>query len=845
MDRTGYLRLLLACSTLLLILVAGAAFWWLADRSDSIAFLPSKKGAEWIVYPSPAESDRQRTVPLTTTFRTTLRLGEKPSKAELRFRAFKTAGLMINGHPASFHGADSDWKTARIAEVGDLLVTGTNKLAIEVTNSLGPPALWLRLELADTTLGTDETWEASLAGAAWQKAVPARRPPAAGVENPLFTSEHLLASLKTVWPLLLVFLVAALLLLLAHQWWLGPVTASAKITPARTVNLLLAAVVILRVALFIHDAPLLPRTMGFDAVAHEEYIRFIQEQHSLPLPKDGWEMYQPPLYYIAGAVLLGGAGCSTTDPQSAVLLKAVNCGVGLAGCWLTLLCLRLVCPNNFQAQAAGLLFSAFLAPHLYLSQFVTNELLTGVLVTAAFYAFLRALETKGLFWPAMTGVALGAAMLTKFSALPAIPLLLGGLALQPLLRKESDSGRWWRSTCVGLICCVLVCGWHYARIWAATGKPFVANWETVGGSGWWQSPGFRVAGYYFGFGEALSRPLFSSFHSFGDGLYSTLWGDGLAGGAGRISFRPPWNYDLMNAGYALAALLSLFIILGIAHVFCRTARKPELPWIVALGFVILYGLAILYMSLRVPSYAQVKVFYASPAALPLTAIFVAGWSRLAEKRRAAKVVLWLVLLTWCFTSNSAFWVQASRPEVPLVRGTFLVQHGQDAEALEYLQEALTRDTDATQAGHRGLSLLDRADAHFQLALALDRQGNPREAIKEYRAALAVRAELPAAANNLAWLLATCPEPSLRNGPEAVEFATQACRLTHDETTVYLGTLAAAQAEAGQFSEAVATAQKAINCARLRAEQEIADRNRQLLEFYQGRKAYHEGEDPNR
>jgi Flp pilus assembly protein TadD len=132
-----------------------------------------------------------------------------------------------------------------------------------------------------------------------------------------------------------------------------------------------------------------------------------------------------------------------------------------------------------------------------------------------------------------------------------------------------------------------------------------------------------------------------------------------------------------------------------------------------------------------------------------------------------------------------------------------------------------------------------------LALALDRQGNPREAIKEYRAALAVRAELPAAANNLAWLLATGQEPSLRNGPEAAELAAQACRLTHDETTVYIGTLAAAQAEAGQFSEAVATAQKAINCARLRVEPEIAERNHQLLEFYQARKAYHEGEDSNR
>jgi hypothetical protein len=36
--------------------------------------------------------------------------------------------------------------------------------------------------------------------------------------------------------------------------------------------------------------------VGFDAVAHEAYIQFIQQKHALPLADDGWEMYQPPLY---------------------------------------------------------------------------------------------------------------------------------------------------------------------------------------------------------------------------------------------------------------------------------------------------------------------------------------------------------------------------------------------------------------------------------------------------------------------------------------------------------------------------------------------------------------------
>jgi len=72
-----------------------------------------------------------------------------------------------------------------------------------------------------------------------------------------------------------------------------------------------------------------------------------------------------------------------------------------------------------------------------------------------------------------------------------------------------------------------------------------------------------------------------------------------------------------------------------------------------------------------------------------------------------------------------------------------------------------------------------------------------------------RAEQPGwALNNLAWVLATCPDAGLRNGPEAVRLAGHACELTHYGRPLFIGTLAAAYAEAGRFPEAVTTAEKA-------------------------------------
>lgn len=56
-------------------------------------------------------------------------------------------------------------------------------------------------------------------------------------------------------------------------------------------------------------------------------------------------------------------------------------------------------------------------------------------------------------------------------------------------------------------------------------------------------------------------------------------------------------------------------------------------------------------------------------------------------------------------------------------------------------------------------------------------------------------------NHLAWLLATCPEPEVRDGARAVALAHRACVLDGWKTAAIIDTLAAAHAEAGDFAEA--------------------------------------------
>ena len=57
-----------------------------------------------------------------------------------------------------------------------------------------------------------------------------------------------------------------------------------------------------------------------------------------------------------------------------------------------------------------------------------------------------------------------------------------------------------------------------------------------------------------------------------------------------------------------------------------------------------------------------------------------------------------------------------------------------------------------------------SDAHFQLALALSRQGHTPDAINHYRQAIRLQPTLLGAVNNLAWILATHPNPAYRDRP---------------------------------------------------------------------------------
>jgi tetratricopeptide (TPR) repeat protein len=121
------------------------------------------------------------------------------------------------------------------------------------------------------------------------------------------------------------------------------------------------------------------------------------------------------------------------------------------------------------------------------------------------------------------------------------------------------------------------------------------------------------------------------------------------------------------------------------------------------------------------------------------------------------------------------------------------------------EEAVALITKVIEGGEPGAL----AAALTNRGLAESCRGQWQRALEDYTEALRLQPELASAHNNLAWLLATCPVDSLRNGEVALEHATWACQATGWATPNFLGTLAAAHAEAGNFSEAVHWQQRAL------------------------------------
>jgi tetratricopeptide (TPR) repeat protein len=169
--------------------------------------------------------------------------------------------------------------------------------------------------------------------------------------------------------------------------------------------------------------------------------------------------------------------------------------------------------------------------------------------------------------------------------------------------------------------------------------------------------------------------------------------------------------------------------------------------------------------------------------------------------------------------EAALRLQPRSVSVYLRRGDLRFRQGADEQALA--------DYD------RALQLQPQSAAAYQRRAAVcGRQRQYERALADYREAVRLDSRNADAHDGLAWLQATCPEPRLRNGQEAIAHAIRAQRFGGKEVR-FLNTVAAAYAESGQFRDAVRFQEQALA---LTPDEQKAELDLRL-KLYRERKAY--------
>jgi tetratricopeptide (TPR) repeat protein len=151
-------------------------------------------------------------------------------------------------------------------------------------------------------------------------------------------------------------------------------------------------------------------------------------------------------------------------------------------------------------------------------------------------------------------------------------------------------------------------------------------------------------------------------------------------------------------------------------------------------------------------------------------------------------------------------------------GSVLLDQGLARDAIPHLEKAVQLRPGS-------------ADYHCRLGDACRQAGRAAEAISQYEKSLQILPNHLKAASSLAWMLATNPDPSLRNGARAVRLALLADQLSRGQDPKVIGILAAACAETGDFSKAAATVRRALQLAGAEGDSALAGALRAQLASY--------------
>ncbi len=581
------MRLKITITAIVLILWIGF-FVYQIWFNPQIEFLPPCLKAQWVLHPEQNVLHFQHGPPSEDViFKLSFDLKPPiPERASMKIKAMTIYSLEINGRPVGHSEPGHNWKRFDRYDIRPFLRPCRNEIVVKVSNPTGFPILLVEGNVGKAiplNTSPDSGWVASKPGGKeWMTCVPAiyRRP------EPLKPRMALLP-----------FGYLGLILFLLLPKRLRGIDVESRISPFLYWSVV-GGIFLALILLNLHNAHVYPYKRGIDSSGHVEYIEHFTHSARVPLAFEGWEMFQPPFYYILASLIYRASG----SLKSAQYLTAAfgTCNVVLA-----FLMLRLILPERRELHLMGLTLAAFMPMQIYMNPLITNEVPAATMISLSLYLGLRWLRRERVGWLrfALLGVSLSLALLTKYTAF----FVLITLTAVYLLRWIGD-GREFAGIILMLLIVTVSAGWFYARNLAIFGDPLVGNWDEQSTFHYEQNPGYRTLGFYLKFGSALYSKNIENHRwtTFWDGEYASMWGEDHFFVA-RMDDKLQMN--LMRWTLFLALMPSIAMMAGALRSAGRAFFGNDLHAFALLLLSFLSVTSAVNFSMEIPFFSTVKAFF--------------------------------------------------------------------------------------------------------------------------------------------------------------------------------------------------------------------------------------------
>ncbi|HIP96675.1 MAG TPA: DUF2142 domain-containing protein [Anaerolineae bacterium] len=446
---------------------------------------------------------------------------------------------------------------------------------------------------------------------------------------------------------------------------------------------ILLAVIVTYCVLGVLYAVYTPPWQAPDEPAHYNYVRYLAEQHRLPVLQAGdypydylekikaakfppemtidpirYEFWQPPLYYLLAVpvyLLFRGA-------LIPLRLFSVACGAGLLIVAYGIV--RQVFLQNEALALGTVALVAFVPQHLAMTAAANNDALAELILAGVVWALVRWVvgektqrvgeNSEELKRLAMVGVLIGLGLLTKTSTIVSVPLALVALVLR---RK--------RATALS-IACLLLPALLLVLPWLVRNAAVYGGLDVLG----WSRHGVVVADQprtaewvaLYGLGNVLHWGLTTTFHSFwaqfgwmavpiDARIYLTLaLFCGLAGVGFVLHVMRLWrerSLRLDEETQRAASLLALWLLLTGASYLWYNA-----------------------------TFVQHQGRYLFPALVPIAVFFALGWRETLRPENARWLAVALLIGCAAAIVHGLASGQFSKTTVALMGGTAVILGGQ-------------------------------------------------------------------------------------------------------------------------------------------------------------------------